>query len=97
MPGLILCSPVAGRFLRWSSDSTKLWWITGPTVFQYSLKTHSILDLLFDLSFQVASGKKQGIYVFDNVNLITMEGTEVIPNAKIVVSGDSIQDLGGFY
>jgi imidazolonepropionase-like amidohydrolase/Tol biopolymer transport system component len=100
----------AGDNLQWSGDSKRLWWSTGPELFQRDLteafgwvagapaKASDPAALLdrkgIDIGFDFAHAKPKGRLAVVGARLVTMKGDEVIADGTVVVDGNRIVAVG---
>jgi len=100
----------AGEFLHWSTDSLRLRWSHGPTLFTRDLKdAFAFLDGSpaelpepvaegIDLRFKVPTDKPQGRIALTGARIVTMRDAErsreVLEDAVVVVRGNRIEAVG---
>jgi imidazolonepropionase-like amidohydrolase/Tol biopolymer transport system component len=97
----------AGMYLHWSTDSRRLYWALGPQLFQRDIdRTFSFLapDTTSVLSepesqgiaigFQADADRPTGRIALVGGTVITMNGTEVIPNATVIIDRNRITAVG---
>lgn len=100
-----LVAPDAGINLHWSSDGTKLHWTLGQEYFTEKIENKfkflsdgdsldSTQPQVIQMGLRVPADKPEGVVVFSNARIITMEGDEVIENGTIVIDGNRIQSIG---
>ncbi len=98
----------AGYNLHWSSDATKLHWTLGEEYFTTPIHERFAFlpgapDSLpaLDTTGQrigliIDADKPNGITVFTNARIITMEGDEILENATLVVRDNKIERISAF-
>jgi len=100
----------AGEFLHWSSDSKKLHWAHGATLYTRDLKDAfgflegapeelpEPVETGIDLGFEVAADRPAGSIALTGARIVTMrdanERQEVIEDGTIVVEGNRIKAVG---
>ena len=100
----------SGEFLHWSSDSSKLHWAHGATL--YTRELHDAFSFMagspeelpepvekgIDLGFRVATDKPQGTIALTGARIVTMRdaenGQEVIEHGVLLVRGNRIEAVG---
>ncbi|HLB00327.1 MAG TPA: amidohydrolase, partial [Bacteroidota bacterium] len=97
----------AGYYLNWSSDSRRLYWSLGPTLYSRDLtRTFSFIagaaDSIDDapdtvgtpIGFSAPTDAPTGSIALTGATLITMKGDEVLNDATIVVERNRITAVG---
>ena len=99
-------SQVAGEYIHWSGDSSRLHWSLGPELFTRELReSFAFMEGApeelpeppaegLNISFTRPYAKPEGTLVLTGARLITMNGDEVIENGTIVVEGNRISAIG---
>ncbi|MFN5319758.1 MAG: amidohydrolase family protein [Bacteroidia bacterium] len=96
-----LVSDDAGIYPHWSSNSGLLHWTLGGTY--YTVDATQLLSadntakptiIKSDIGLKLAHDKPEGIFVYSNAKIITMNGTTVINKGTIVVEGNRIIAIG---
>lgn len=97
----------AGSFLHWSSDSRRVYWSLGPTLYQRDV-AQTFAFAAADTSalrrepeatgtpigLQHAYDRPPGVVALVGGTAITMNGAEVIRNATVLVEGNRITAVG---
>ncbi len=100
----------AGDHLQWSGDSSRLYWSTGPELFQRDLKDAfgwvpgapdkmpepaALLERKgIDIGFDFAAAKPKGRLAVVGARIVSMKGDEVIADGTVVVDGNRIVAVG---
>lgn len=96
----------AGNSLHWSSDSRRLFWLTGDEYYNAALnRRFRFLEGAPDsippmdtvgvpVGLRLATDKPSGLTVLLNARIITMKGDEVIENGTIVIRDNRIEQIG---
>jgi len=97
----------AGLYLHWSPDSRRVYWALGPDLFErdiartFAFEATDTTALLREpesrgrpIGFKQKFDRPSGKLALVGGTAITMNGTEVIPNATIVVDGNRITAIG---
>jgi imidazolonepropionase-like amidohydrolase len=97
----------AGLYLHWSPDSRRVYWALGPELFQRDLsqtfpfETQDTTTLRKDpepkgmpIGFRAPADRPTGKLALVGATAITMNGTEVIPNATVVIDRNRIVAIG---
>jgi len=96
----------AGISLQWSSDSKQLHYTLGDQYYSINLedrfefvagKPDSLFkapDAGISVGLTAKTDKPNGVVAFTNARVITMNGSEVIENATVVVEGNLIKAVG---
>ncbi len=97
----------AGSYLHWSPDSRRVYWSLGPDLYKrdvsatFAFETMDTTTLAKDpeskgipIGFKAAADKPTGKLALVGATAITMNGTEVIPNATILVDRNRITYVG---
>ena len=97
----------AGTYLHWSSDSRRVYWSLGPELFQrelaqtFAFATEDTSTLRREpeatgmpIGLRSAYDRPTGQVALVGATVITMNGTEVIPNATILVDRNRISAVG---
>ncbi|MFN0214487.1 MAG: amidohydrolase family protein [Saprospiraceae bacterium] len=96
----------AGYNLHWSADSKKLHYTLGDEYFTIDLKDRfaylpgapdslpPLPEVGLKIGLTLSSDKPEGILVFENARIITMEGDQVIENGTLEVQGNKITFVG---
>ncbi|MDP9177328.1 MAG: amidohydrolase family protein [Gemmatimonadota bacterium] len=97
----------AGIYLHWSPDSRRVYWALGPELFQrdisatFAFETEDTTTVRKDpeskgipIGFKAAADRPSGRIALTGATVITMKGTEVIPNATILVDRNRITYVG---
>jgi imidazolonepropionase-like amidohydrolase/Tol biopolymer transport system component len=97
----------AGEGLHWSADSRRLFWSLGPELFQRDLNQTFAFETADTttvkrgpeetgtrIGFEVEHDRPTGTLALIGATAITMNGTEVIPNATVVVDRNRIVAIG---
>jgi imidazolonepropionase-like amidohydrolase/Tol biopolymer transport system component len=90
-----LLSSRSGDYINWYQD--KIMWQQGA--FLYSVSSKNILNEKINLdsvnlSFKYQTRKADGRIALTNVTIISMEGSETISNASILIENNRIVDMG---
>jgi Tol biopolymer transport system component/imidazolonepropionase-like amidohydrolase len=97
----------AGTYLHWSGNSRTVYWSLGPDLFSRDLaatfasETADTTTLRRTpeaagrfIGFRSAYDRPSGTLALTGATAITMNGTQVIPNATIIVTGNRITAIG---
>ena len=97
----------AGSYLHWSPDSRRVYWALGPELFQrdmsmtFPFETEDTTTIRKDpeskgiqIGFRAEADKPSGRIALTGATVITMNGTEVIPNATILIDRNRITYVG---
>ncbi len=97
----------AGTYLHWSLDSRRVYWALGPELFQrdmsmtFPFETEDTTTIRKDpeskgipIGFRAAADKPTGRIALTGATVITMNGTEVIPNATVLIDRNRITYAG---
>lgn len=97
----------AGSYLHWAPSSRRVYWSLGPELFQrdvsatFAFETQDTTTIRKDpeakgtpIGFKVAADRPTGRLALTGATVITMNGTEVIPNATILVDRNRITYVG---
>ena len=97
----------AGMYLHWAPDSRRVYWALGPELYKrdvsatFAFETMDTTTLAKDpeskgasIGFKVATDKPTGRLALTGATVITMNGTEVIPNATILIDRNRITYVG---
>ncbi|MEM9103335.1 MAG: amidohydrolase family protein [Pseudomonadota bacterium] len=95
-------SKEAGDNLHWSSDSQRLYWSLGPTLFEKELPrlTQDLPDFEKKASKEYAvklnfkADNPNNYFALEGARIITMNGDEVIENGTIITRGNKIVAVG---
>ncbi len=99
----------AGNFLHWSGDSGRLYWSTGPDLFNRDLT--DVFDFLagsadndkvaeasdpevLGIGFRRTSDVPEGLIAFRGAKIITMNGEEIIDDGTVLVDRNRIAAVG---
>ena len=97
----------AGLYLHWSPDSRRIYWSLGPELFQrdlaqtFAFATEDTASLRREpeargvaIGMRSAYDRPTGQVALTGATAITMNGTEVIPDATIVIDRNRITAIG---
>lgn len=96
----------AGYNMHWAADGKKLHYTLGDQYYSITLKelfefmsgqpdsTFSVPEKGISIGLNSKADKPEGITVFINARIITMNGDEVIENGSIIVDGNKITHVG---
>ncbi|HEX7367339.1 MAG TPA: amidohydrolase family protein [Pelobium sp.] len=99
----------AGTDIHWSADGRVIHWTLGAEYFSKPIKdAFPFIDEVEDakgkketvdttgisIGLKLPSDKPQGRIAFKGAKIITMEGTEVIDNATIIINENKIEQIG---
>jgi imidazolonepropionase-like amidohydrolase/Tol biopolymer transport system component len=97
----------AGTYLHWSPDSRRVYWALGPELFQrdisatFAFETQDTTTLRKEpeskgipIGFKAAADRPTGRIALVGATIITMNGTEVIPNGTVLVDRNRITYVG---
>ncbi|CAN5791541.1 amidohydrolase family protein [soil metagenome] len=96
----------AGNYLHWSGDSKNLHFSLGDELFSRPLnKAFTFVagapkdlplpaETGLKIGFREVADKPDGITVISGARVVTMKGDEVIENARIVIRGNRITEIG---
>ena len=97
----------AGSYLHWAPNSRRVYWALGPELFQrdisatFAFETQDTTTIRKDpeakgtpIGFKVAADRPTGRLALTGATVITMNGTEVIPNATVLVDRNRITYVG---
>lgn len=96
----------AGAYLHWAGDSKKLHFALGDELFNTPLtaaftfvpgapkELASPVETGVKIGFRETADKPEGVTVISGARIVTMKGDEVIENARIVIKGNRISEIG---
>lgn len=97
----------AGSYLHWSADSRRMYWSLGPDLYQrdlnqtFAFETDDSTTVRREpeaqgapIGLQAPFDRPSGRLALVGGTAITMNGTEVIPNAVVLVEGNRITAVG---
>ena len=97
----------AGSYLHWAPNSRRVYWALGPELFQrdvsatFAFETQDTTTIRKDpegkgkpIGFKVAADRPTGRLALTGATVITMNGSEVIPNATVLVDRNRITYVG---
>lgn len=97
----------AGSYLHWAPNSRRVYWALGPELFQrdisatFAFETQDTTTIRKDpeakgipIGFKVAADRPTGRLALTGATVITMNGTEVIPNATVLIDRNRITYVG---
>ncbi len=96
----------AGKYLHWSGDSKAIHFSMGNELFTREIKNAfafvpgsptelpKMAEDGMKIGFSEAANKPTSITVINGARVVTMKGDEVIENARIVVKGNRITNIG---
>jgi imidazolonepropionase-like amidohydrolase/Tol biopolymer transport system component len=97
----------AGIYLHWSPDSRRVYWALGPELYHrdvsatFAFETQDTTTLVKDpeskgvpIGFKAAADKPTGRLALTGATVITMNGSEIIPNATILIDRNRITYVG---
>lgn len=97
----------AGNYLHWSPDSRRVYWSLGPELFQrdisatFEFETQDTTILRkepeargIQIGFRTAADRPTGRLALTGATVITMNGSEVIENATVLIDRNRITYVG---
>ena len=97
----------AGIYLNWSPDSRRVYWALGPDLYHrdlsatFAFETPDTTTVIKDpeskgvpIGFKAAADKPSGRLALTGATVITMNGSEVIPDATILIDRNRITYVG---
>jgi Tol biopolymer transport system component/imidazolonepropionase-like amidohydrolase len=97
----------AGTYLHWSSDSRRIYWTLGPELFQRDLSETFAFETTdtttvesqpesagTPIGFKSPFGVPTGKLALTGATVISMNGTEVLRNATVLIEGNRITGVG---
>ncbi len=89
---------LGGYALTWSSDSTAVHWLLGPSLYSANVSNDAGAEIApretLDVGLSVAPDVPSGTLAFTNARIITMVGEQVIDHGTVVVRGNRITAIG---
>ncbi len=93
-------SAIGGEYVHFSADSKKVYYTLGDQLFSrdvadaFGADDKKPAENGIAIGFSAALNKPRAVTVFNNARLVTMNGNEVIDNARLIVEGNRIKAIG---